>query len=182
MHSAFFVDDIVIFDMECTEFILDENVLVQFSARKYRGNKMIDKLNILVDNKYINLNTDFKKRSRLNYKTLKQRGIPLDQALEQIREFIGNYTLVTYKGNFFYLQMLWFLFNYELKNPTLDIIDMAKELKIISDPDSISLEDLSISLNLDFADNKWYNASHDVVAIEKIWFKLKSMVTEKKEN
>ncbi len=78
--------------------------------------------------------------------------------------------------------MLWFLFNYELKNPTLDIIDIAKDLKIISDPDSISLEDLSISLNLDFAENKWYNASHDVVAIEKIWFKLKSMVSSKEEN
>ena len=175
MHNVFTQENIVIFDMECTDFVLDENVLVQFSARKYEGNKMVDKINILIDNKFIDLNLEFKQRSRLNYKILKQRGIPLDQALEQIKEFISNYTLVTYKGNFFYLQMLWFLFNYELKNPTLDIVDIAKELKIINDPDAISLEDLSISLNLDFAENKWYNASHDVVAIEKIWFKLKSM-------
>lgn len=181
MHNVFSAQEIVIFDMECTEFVLDENVFVQFSARKYDGNVMVDKLNILIDNKYINLNNDFKKRSRLNYKILKQRGIPLEQALEQIREFIGNSTLVTYKGNFFYLQMLWYLFHYELKNPTLDIVDISKELKIINDPDAISLEDLSISLNLDFAENKWYNASHDVVAIEKIWFKLKSLY-DKKEN
>ena len=106
MHNVFQVEDIVIFDMECTDFTLDENVLVQFSARKYSGNKMVDKLNILIDNKYIELNNEFKQRSRLNYKTLKQRGLPLEQALEQIREFIGNYTLVTYKGNFFYLQLL----------------------------------------------------------------------------
>lgn len=181
MNNIFNIDKIVIFDMETTSFELDENVLVQFAARKYHGNKMVDKLNILIDNKNIKMDEDFKNRTRLNYKLLKQKGISLTEALRKIRYFIHGYTLVTYKGNYYYLQFLWYLFNNQIKNPTIDVIDLAKDFNFIGDPDKISLEDLCLSLDLDFNENKWYNASHDVAAIEKIWFKLKSMLKNKED-
>ncbi len=180
MVNLFNLNEFVIIDMETTSFVLDEDVLVQFAARKYRGNKMVDKLNILINNKNINLSDDFKKRTRISYKLLKNKGISLTKARELIRNFISNHTIITYKGNFYYLQMLWFLFDYQLKNPTVDVIDIAKEFKLIKDPDEVSLEDLAISLNLDFNESKWYNASHDVATIEKIWFKLKSLLKERR--
>lgn len=179
MNNIFHVEDFVIFDMEVTNFKLDPKVIVQFSARKYHGNKMVDKLNILIDNK-INLSQSFKKRTRISTKLLKNKGIPIDKALFLIRNFIANYTLITYKGNFFYLQMLWFLFDFKLKNHTIDVVDLAKDYNLITDPDKITLEDLCLSLNIDYKDNQWFNSSKDVMFIEKIWFKLKSLLKDKK--
>lgn len=184
--TIFDLKQIVIIDMEVLSFDINENVLVQFSARKYNGNKMVNKLNILI-NTPLELTSNFVKRTRITDSLLEKKGITLFHAKEKIKKFINDLPLVSYKGNYFYFQLLWNIFNNDLKNPTIDVMDVAFDLKIINDNyDEISLEDLALSLNIKFSQNKWNNANYDVSIIEKIWFKLKSIynsnVSQKKEN
>ena len=47
-------------------------------------------------------------------------------------------------------------------------------MKLVDNPDDISLEDLAVMLNIEFDTNKWHNSSYDVTIIEKIWYKLKA--------
>ncbi len=177
MNRIFDTNIIVIFDMEVLSFDLDHKVLVQFSARRFKNNEMTHKLDILINEPYIKLNEDFVKRTRITKKLLATKGISYQEALEKIYHFIGNDTLVTYKGNFYYLHLLWNMFDNKLKNPTIDIIDIAQDLNIIhGNPDKISLEDIANSLNISFNNQRWHNASYDVSIIEKIWFKIKSIV------
>ena len=176
MNKIFDTESVVIFDMEVLSFDLNEKVLVQFSARRYQGNDMIDKLDILINEPYIKLDANFTSRTRITNTLLQQRGISYELALNKIQNFIKDRTLVTYKGNFFYLQLLWKMFDNKLKNPTIDVVDVAHDLKIIhSNPDNLSLEDLALSLNIHFDPNRWHNASYDVSVIEKIWFRMKSI-------
>ncbi len=176
MNKIFDTKVVVIFDMEVLSFDLDEKVLVQFAARRYVGNDMTHKLDILINEPYIKLDSNFVARTRITNTLLQQRGISYESAIKKIENFIANSTLVTYKGNFYYLQLLWKMFDNKLKNPTIDVIDIADSLKIINgNPDNLSLEDLALSLNIHFDKNRWHNASYDVSIIERIWFKMKSI-------
>lgn len=98
--------NLIIFDMEVTKFIFDKNVLVQFAARKYEGNKLVDKLDILINNPETVLSESFTKRTRITPNLLKSQGISYTAALAKISSFIHDETIVTYKGNFYYLKML----------------------------------------------------------------------------
>lgn len=167
--------EVVIFDMEVIDFELEPNILIQFSARKYRENELIDKLNILIKHKEIELPDDFILRTRITKKLIQKQGISLLKAKTKILNFIDkDVTLVTYKGNYFYFPLLWTIFNNKLRNKTLDIIDIITAMKLVDNPDDISLEDLAVMLNIEFDTNKWHNSSYDVTIIEKIWYKLKA--------
>lgn len=176
MISNLFIDkEIIIFDMEVIDFELESNVLIQFAARKYVDNDLVDKLNIIIRHNPIELPRDFTQRTRITEGLVKKGGISLTEAKEKIKNFIKDTTLVSYKGNYFYFPLLWKIFDNELKNKTIDIIDIATALKLFDNPDDISLEEFAKGFNLDFIENKWHNASYDICIIEKIWFKLKSI-------
>lgn len=173
--------NLIIFDMEVTKFLFDQDVLVQFAARKYVANRLVDKLDILVNNPNTVLSESFIKRTRITPNLLKTRGISYEAALTKIASFIQDETIVTYKGNFYYLKMLWYILGRQLPNPTIDIIDIAKEHALVANPDDLSLADLAQRLGLYFDPKKWHNASYDVSIIEKIWFKLKATFKHQKE-
>ncbi len=166
---------IIILDMEVIDFELESNVVVQFAARKYIDNDLVDKLNIIIKHDPIELPKDFVKRTRITETLVKKQGISLEQAKIKIKDFIENYPIISYKGNYFYFPLLWKIFDNQLKNTTIDIIDIATALKLFDNPDEISLEEFAQGFNLEFDSNKWHNASYDVSVIEKIWFKLKSI-------
>ncbi len=174
--------EIIILDIEVIDFELEDDVMVQFAARKYVNNEMVDKLNILIRHEPIELPDDFVLRTRINDTMIKKYGVSLEEAKQQIKAFIGDTTLISYKGNYFYFPLMWKIFKNELRNRTIDIIDIATSLRLFDNPDDISLQEFALGLNLEFDENKWHNASYDVSIIEKIWFKLKAMALKSEEN
>lgn len=176
MISNLFKDKkIVIFDMEVIDFELQPNVVVQFAARKYIDNDLVDKLNIIIRHDPIELPRDFIERTRITEGLVKNEGISLLEAKEKIKNFIEDCALISYKGDYFYFPLLWTIFDNQLKNKTIDIIDIATAMKLFDNPDEISLEEFAKGFDLDFDEKRWHNASYDVIIIEKIWFKLKSI-------
>ncbi len=167
--------EIVILDIEVIDFELADDVMIQFAARKYKDNEMVDKLNILIRHDPIELPNDFVLRTRITPTLIKKEGVTLEEAKKQIRQFIADLPLVSYKGNYFYFPLLWKIFSNEIRNRTIDIIDIATSFKLFDNPDEVSLEEFALGLDLPFDENKWHNASYDVSVIEKIWFKLKAI-------
>lgn len=170
---------IIIFDMEVADFILDKNVLVQFSARKYLSNNMIDKLDIIIKTNFDMLPDDFIVRTRISKGLIKKSGIEQYEAFNKIKDFIDTTSiLVAYKGEFFYFKLLSEILNKNLKNKTIDIFQIFLEKELLNsekDIDEISLHDIANILGIDFNANRWNNASYDVSIIEKIFFKLFSL-------
>ncbi|MGL4950396.1 MAG: hypothetical protein ACRC4M_00935 [Mycoplasma sp.] len=175
-----FPENIIIFDMEVTKFNLDKNVLVQFSARKYLKNDLVSKLNILINNPETKLETTFLNRTRLSKKKLIADGITYEKAVKAISDFIGKEAIITYKGNFYYFDMLFFILGKELINERFDIIDLISETNKIDNPDNISLKDMARMNDIEFDENRWHNSNYDVSIIEKIWFKLKTISKKEK--
>lgn len=175
LKNLFQDKSIVIFDIEVIDFAIEAAVMVQFAARKYVGNEMVDKLNLIIRHKPIELPADFVARTRINETMVKKQGVSLADAKQQILDFIGDLPLISYKGNYFYFPLLWKVFNNQIKNRTIDIIDIATALKLFDNPDEVSLEEFALGMDLPFDNHKWHNASYDVSVIEKIWFKLKAL-------
>lgn len=167
--------EIIIFDIEVIDFEMSPNVILQFAARKYLNNDLIDEINIFIRHEEIELPTDFILRTRITPTIIKKQGISLNEAKIKIANFIQDIPLISYKGNFFYFPLLWLLFDQKLKNKTIDIIDIAISLNLFGNPDEISLQEFAEGLQLDFNEHKWHNARYDVSIIEKIWFKLKAI-------
>ncbi|MGL4951724.1 MAG: hypothetical protein ACRC4L_01925 [Mycoplasma sp.] len=161
--------------MEVTEFSLDKDVLVQFSACKYLKNDLIDTLNILIKRSDFDLHESFKERTRISYKLLRNNGIPLDKAIHMIDEFIGRESLVTFKGKYYYFELLELLLDRKLGSNQYDIIEMISTFMNIEESDDITLQEAARIMNVNFDKYKWHNSRYDVSIIEKIWFKLKSM-------
>ncbi len=174
--------EIIILDIEVIDFDLADDVIVQFAARRYLNNDMVDKLNLIIRQDPIELPDDFVVRTRITETMVKKQGIPLAEAKQQIKEFIGDLPLVSYKGNYFYFPLLWKIFHNELRNRTIDIIDVATSFKLFDNPDEVSLQEFALGLDLPFDENKWHNASYDVSVIEKIWFKLKGIALKFNSN
>ncbi|MGL4948436.1 MAG: hypothetical protein ACRC42_03570 [Mycoplasma sp.] len=171
-------NNIIIFDMEVTNFSINANVLVQFSARKYCGNKLISKLNILINNPNLELSESFKQRTRISEKLIKSKGISLSGAIYEIQNFIGKETLVAYKGNLYYFEMLSYLLNKKLENELIDIVKLIGKVHRIEKFDDVSLRDIANTMKIPFDEKKWHNSYYDVSIIEKIWFKLKKKLEQ----
>jgi len=174
MEKSLFQDKrIVIFDLESTNNNPETAEIVQFAARKFENNKLISKKNILIKVE-TKLNHDFIDRTRITEGLLEQKALLKKDAFPEILKFISSDTLISYKGNVMHFKLLWKYLNKRLKNPTLDVVDVADMLGIIDDTENISLPKLASLLGIEFDAKRWNNADYDVKIIEKIWFKLKS--------
>lgn len=173
---------VIIFDMEVIEFNLESKNLLQFSARKYNYNKLIDKIDILISDNINELNEVFTQRTRITKGLLERKGITLEEAKTRITSFIGNDPLVTYKGNLFYFAFLWKFLGLDLEHKHIDIIDICEHLNIVGNPDNVNLKDLANYFKIDFNEKKWHNSSYDVIVLSHLWFKLKSLINKENKN
>ncbi len=72
--------EIVILDIEVIDFELSDDVMVQFAARKYLNNEMVDKINLIIRHDPIELPDDFVLRTRITDTIVKKQGISLAEA------------------------------------------------------------------------------------------------------
>jgi len=122
------VDDYVVFDLETTGLDPTKRKIIEIGALKYRNNKLVNELNILI-NPECDIPYEITKITGIDNELIKN-GLTIKEALPKFIEFIEDLTLIAHNSSFdlsFIEENIKNLRLPIINNKNIDTLELAKK-------------------------------------------------------
>lgn len=159
----------VVFDFETTGLSSRHDDIIEFGAVKMRHGLVIDKFQLFV-NPFKKLPKFIVEKTNITDEMLSRNGATLQNALPQIKKFIGDSVLVAHNARFdvgFLNAAMKKLGQEPINNPVIDTLDLAKV--IMPDAKGYSLGAVARRLGVEYDEDVAHRADYDAEVLSEVF-------------